>query len=419
MNEWGYVILGTLLGIELFQLGLTFLDRTHARRIAISPPADILEIYSEEHLIKTVSYFRERSRIGMSKNIVRSVLFFWFILSGLLGQWAAWINTQWTGDVIRAFIFFGGYYLLSTLVSLPFNCWMTFGVERKFGFNRMTGMLFLRDILMETALSATLGGLVLWVLVEFIGRAGGYWWGYAAGFMIFLSGAILYIYPTWIAPLFNRYEVLEEGDLRQKITKLARSTDFALKDIMRMDASRRSTHSNAYFTGFGNRRRVVLYDTLLNRHPPDQILAILAHEIGHSRLGHIWKRFILNSLMVVIAMGVFGLLINKAFIYQAFGLPREVYMGLFLVSIILSPAGFLVTPIMAWWSRKHEFAADRFAVSQMGEAESMENALSELYRENLANPLPHPVVAFFYYSHPVLVERIRSIRHLIIENSSR
>jgi STE24 endopeptidase len=412
MNEWGYLVLGILLAVELFQMGLTMLDRAHARRIAADPPDDILEIYPADQINKAVLYFRERSRVGMLRGAVRNALFFWLLLSGTLGQWSHWINTQWAGDVVRGLVFFGGYYLIFGLVSLPFQCWTTFGVEKKYGFNRTTGLQFGRDHLLETALSAVLGGLVLWVLVVFIGHAGEYWWVFASGFMIFLSAAVVYVYPTWIAPLFNKFEPLEEGELRERINGLARITKFPLKDILRMDASRRSTHSNAYFTGFGDRRRVVLYDTLLERHPMEEIVAILAHEIGHSRLGHIWKRFILNGVMVVTAMWLCGLLINKTFMYEAFGLPHEIYIGLFLVSIILSPVGFLTTPVKAWWSRRHEFAADRFAVVEMGESGSMERALSSLYRENLANPLPHPAAAFFYYSHPVLIERIRAIRHL-------
>jgi len=412
MNTWGYIILAIIFAVSLCELGLSFLNRRHTWQIRRDPPADVLEFYDEERLQQAAEYQSARSRVGLAHFAVRTPLFFGLFLTGALTDWAAVVNETVSGEFYRAALFFGSYSLLFYLVSLPYRLIMTFGIERRFGFNRTTWRIFLRDTIIAGLLSVVFGSGVLWLVIILIQQTGRWWWLPVAGALSLLSLLMTYIYPALIAPLFNRFETLAPGDLRDRIEEMAAEAGFPVADIYRMDASRRSTHSNAYFTGLGRKKRIVLFDTLLEKHDTDEILAILAHEIAHYRLGHIRRMVALQIAGTFAAAFLAGLLLHDPFIYRAFGFEPTIYIGLFLLSILFSPLGILAGPAVAALSRHHEYQADCFAARLIQDRETLVSTLARLYRDNLANPVPHPLVSFIYHSHPTLLERIRAIRSL-------
>jgi STE24 endopeptidase len=259
------------------------------------------------------------------------------------------------------------------------------------------------------ALSFLVMVIVLSAVIGLINSAGPYWWVYAACFTAAFSLFLTYIYPTLIAPLFNKFEVLEEGALKDQIITLARKIRFPITGIFKMDASRRSSHSNAYFTGFGKKKRIVLFDTLLEEHENDEILSILVHEMGHYQLRHIRKMLSLSIILMFVGAYIIGLLIDRNFVYQAFGFEKSIYIGLFVIAIMVSPVTFVFTPLFSGLSRKHEYEADQFALKHTGMRETMLRTILKLHKDNLSNPLPHPLYARFYYSHPTLLDRLRSI----------
>lgn len=227
--------------------------------------------------------------------------------------------------------------------------------------------------------------------------------------MVFLLLVITYVFPTLIAPLFNKFKKLEKGSLKEGIEKMAQKANFAVSDIYQMDASKRSTHSNAYFTGFFKKKRIVLFDTLLERHTDNEIIAILAHEIGHFKLKHILKTLLVNVMMIFIMFYFVSILIDNNFIYDAFAFEKSSYVGLFVIFILFSPINFIITPFLSAMSRKHEYEADKFAKNLTENKKDMSDALIKIHKDNLSNPFPHPLYVKFYYSHPPLIERISEL----------
>lgn len=310
---------------------------------------------------------------------------------------------------MRAMIFFLGYQILFSIIDLPFTLYNTFVVERKFGFNKMTIPLFIRDTIIGAFISVVILGIIFFVLTFLIDEAGSLWWFYSALFISAFSFIMSYLYPTFIAPLFNKFKTLENDNLKASIMEMSKKADFPLVNIFQMDASKRSTHSNAYFTGFGKKKRIVLFDTLIEKHSPDEIVSILAHEIGHFKLGHIKIMMAVSVISIFTIFYICGQLINQPFIYNSLGFEQSIFIGLFIISLILSPAGFILKPISSLFSRKHEFEADAFAIKQTEDAELMKNTLIKLHGDNLSNPLPHDILVFFHYSHPPLLQRIERI----------
>lgn len=410
MNTWGFVILGIIFSISLFELGLSLLNRRHTWKIRRDPPEEVLEFYDEKRLQQAAEYQAARSDLGLAHFLVRTPLFFGLFLTGTLTAWSTTINETVSGEFCRAAAFFGSYSFLFFVVGLPYRLISTFGIERRFGFNRTTWQTFLRDTVIAGLISIVFGSGVLWLVIALIQHTGGWWWSLAAVALSALSLLMTYIYPTYIAPLFNRFEELEPGELRDRIEELAQQAHFPITNIHRMDASRRSTHSNAYFTGLGRKKRIVLFDTLLQKHKTVEILTILAHEIAHYQLGHIRRRVYFQIGGTFVAAFLAGQLLDHSFLYQAFNFESSIYMGLFLLAILFSPLGFLAGPMVAALSRHHEKQADRFAVRLIQDRETFVATLARLYRDNLANPVPHPLVSFIYNSHPTLLERIRAIR---------
>lgn len=383
----------------------------HLKRYGAEVPPGFEGAVNRELLAKTAAYTFELSRVGLVESLVENLFLLVFLFGGLLGAYDRWIAFRGGSFITEGLMFFLGISLAEMALDIPFSAYSTFRIENRYGFNTTTARLWLSDLV-----KSTLIGLVLLVVL-----AGGaltivqisprFWWLWVWVFFAVTTLFMLYLSPYVIEPLFNKFVPVRAEGLEDEIRALLAKAGLSVSRVLQVDASRRSRHSNAYFTGIGRVKRIVLYDTLLEQMSHGEVLAILAHEVGHWKKGHIWKRLLL--------MEAGGL----ALFYAAFrllawgGLPG--LLGLseasfaaktVILAFVGSLATFPFTPVGSWLSRRHEWEADRFACGLTGAPESLATALIKLSRENLANLHPHPLYAWFYYSHPPAVERVRRLR---------
>jgi STE24 endopeptidase len=294
--------------------------------------------------------------------------------------------------------------------SLPFDWWEQFHLEQKYGFNQSTPKLWVTDKIKGVMLAFVIGFPLLWALLSLVRWAGDRWWIWGFALVFGFQLLMLVLYPKLILPLFNKLTPLPEGDLRQRLLALGDRTGFRAQAIEVMDGSKRSAHSNAFFTGFGRFRRIVLFDTLVNQLTPEELEAVLAHEIGHYRRGHIPKMIAVSAVMMFAGFAAIAWLARQPWFNQSFGFPAGVLAPTFLLFGLLSGlVTFWFTPVMNFVSRRHEYEADAFARNAMGGIESMLGALRKLAQKNLSNLTPHPWYSAFFYSHPTLVERERAL----------
>ena len=316
------------------------------------------------------------------------------------------VSTQATG-----ILFCLSIGLSFSILSLPTDLYSTFVLEERFGFNQTTLKLYLVDKLKGLFLATLIGIPFLFGLLWFMGETGPYWWLWAFLFIFAFQILMVIVYPTLIAPLFNKFEPLKEGEFRRRILALADQAGFRTSGIYTMDGSKRSTHSNAYFTGIGKSKRIVLFDTLLEQMTADQGVAVLAHEIGHYKMKHVRRMLVIRTICLLAALYLFSLLVDYQPLFRAFGLERPSSHGaLVLFSLISGPATFYLTPLMNFLSRRHEYEADRFAVRTLKDGKPMEEALFQLTVKNLSNLTPHPWYSAYHYSHPTPAQRISAIR---------
>jgi STE24 endopeptidase len=301
---------------------------------------------------------------------------------------------------------------LGALVSLPPDLYRTFVLEERFGFNRTTPSLYAADRLKGSILALSLGAPFLWAVLFLMDRTGPLWWLYAFAFILGFELALVVVYPSWIAPWFNRFEPLGEGELRRRIEEVAAREGFATSGVYTVDGSRRSAHSNAYFAGLGRSRRIVLFDTLLRQMGPDEIVAVLAHEIGHYRLRHLPKRLALEACFLLIGLCTLGFLLDYEPFFAAFRLAPSHHAALALFALLSGPATFYLAAILNRVSRAHEYEADRYAAKALADARPMEEALLRLAIENLSDLSPHPWYSAYHDSHPPPAERLAALRRL-------
>jgi STE24 endopeptidase len=301
--------------------------------------------------------------------------------------------------------------LVFSLASLPADLYSTFGIESRFGFNKTTVPLYVKDRLKGFLIGIVIGLPFLFIVLWLIDRRGNYWWLLVFLFITVFQLLLVMIYPTLIAPLFNKFEPLKEGELRDRILRLAHQVGFKTSGIFSMDGSKRSAHSNAYFTGLGKAKRIVLFDTLIDQMTVDQGLAVLAHEMGHYKMKHIRRMLVVQSVFLLVSLYILSLLVDYQPLFSAFGFEQPSSHGaLVLFSLVSGPLTFYIAPLMNRLSRKHEYEADRFAVETLRDRRSMEEALVNLTVKNLANLTPHPWYSAYHYSHPSPAERISAIR---------
>ena len=396
-------------------LALRQMRHVAAHRSAV--PAAFVEKVSLEAHHKAADYTLARGRFGLiSMAFGTVVLVGWTLLGGLDALNALVrdaVQPRWGGMAYQLALL-AAVTLVGALVEMPLDVWSTFRIEQRFGFNRMTWKLYLLDAAKGALLGATIGlplaALVLWLM----GAAGAWWWLWAwlawTGFQLLM----LVLYPTVIAPLFNKFAPLPDASLAERVSALMTRCGFRAKGLFVMDGSRRSAHSNAYFTGLGAAKRVVFYDTLLARLAPGEVEAVLAHELGHFKLKHVPKRMLAIFGASLAALALLGWLAQQQWFYTGLGVtpnlaaPNDA-LALMLLMFALPPFGFLVTPVAAALSRKHEFEADAYACAQSS-GRDLARALVKLHEDNAGTLTPDPLYARFYYSHPPAAERLAALK---------
>jgi STE24 endopeptidase len=359
---------------------------------------------------KAADYTVAKARVGLLETAFgAAVLLGWTLLGGLDALNTALVG--WLGaGMPQQLLLLAAFAFISGALDLPFSLYQTFVVEERFGFNKMTWKLWFGDMLKGTLLGAAIGlpiaALILWLM----GAAGAMWWLWAWCVWMAFNLLLLVVYPTFIAPLFNKFQPLEDESLRQRVTALMQRCGFAAKGLFVMDGSKRSAHANAYFTGFGAAKRVVFYDTLLAKLSPGEVDAVLAHELGHFKHKHIVKRIVAMFAMSLAGFALLGWLATKVWFYTGLGVrpnldgPNDA-LALLLFMLAVPVFTYFISPLMAQLSRRHEFEADAFAAT-LTNGQDLGNALLKLYEDNASTLTPDPVFVKFYYSHPPASERL-------------
>ncbi len=388
-------------------------DRLNINALTRHLPAKFTDVYDTDRYQRSQQYLKANTRLG---NITSAIdlavlLLFWFL--GGFGVLDGFVRSTGWSSIGCGLLFIGILAGCKFIISLPFSIYATFVIEEKFGFNKTTPKLFILDLIKSISLSLVLGMVILSIIFWFLESTGTWaWlicWGITTAFLL----AVQYIVPTWIMPLFNKFTPLEEGELKEKLFTYARSIDFPLTQIFVMDGSKRSTKSNAFFTGFGKNKRIVLFDTLIKDHAPDELVAVLAHEMGHFKKKHIQRRLIFGIFQMGVVFYLLSLFISQNTLFQVFHVEKtSVYAGLVFFSILFSPVDLVLSIVMQFFSRKDEYEADRFAALTTQKAEPLITALKKLSAHNLANLTPHPFYVFLNYSHPPLAERIGALEKL-------
>ncbi|WP_442809033.1 M48 family metallopeptidase [Trinickia soli] len=365
---------------------------------------------------RAADYTVVRTRLSMLEIIVSAALLIGLTLLGgvqILDRLvSAWLGEGYAGQIALV----AAVVVATSVVDLPFDYYRQFVIEERFGFNRMTQAIFFADLAKGAALGAAFGLPLLFVVLWLMGRAGTLWWLWAWAVIVAFQVLVLVLYPTLIAPLFNKFEPLADEALAQRIDALMKRCGFAAKGLFVMDGSRRSAHGNAYFTGFGSAKRIVFFDTLLARLSGGEIEAVLAHELGHFKRRHVLKRMLMVFAISLALFALLGWLSQRTWFYEGLGVRPSMTgsndaLALVLFFLALPVFMFFVTPLGSLSSRKHEFEADAFAASQT-DAQELVNALVKLYEDNAATLTPDPVYTAFYYSHPPASQRIeRLLRH--------
>jgi STE24 endopeptidase len=394
----------------LWELALSLLNLGHVQKNASQVPRTFADVISKETYARSVSYTITRGRFGLAAEGFSAAALLAVVLSGLLGIVDDAVRTLPIHPYFQGILVIASVSLLFWVLALPFSLYSTFAVEARFGFNRTTPILYIMDTLKGFAISAVIGIPILLGLFWFMDTTGRFWWVWAFVVMSIIQVVLSILGPLVIAPLFNKFTPLPDGELREAITALAEKLGFRMKGIFVVDASKRSSHSNAYFTGLGRAKRIVLFDTLVASSSKEEILSVLAHEIGHEKKNHVKKGIALSLALSLIGFWIISLLLPYLPLYQAFGFHRSGYHAiLILLAFCSGPFTFFLQPLFSIWSRRHEYEADRFAVHGVGSAAGMISALLRLSRENLSNLTPHPLYSFFHYSHPTLAERIAAL----------
>jgi STE24 endopeptidase len=408
MNIFTIIILAAIL-ID-FTLGIIS-NRLNLKALSKDLPDEFEDVYDEETYAKSQEYTRVNTTFGFITGSFDLLLLLAFWFAGgfnILDQWARGFDF---GVIGTGLIFIGVLIIAKTIISLPFNIYSTFVIEERFGFNKTDAKTFITDRLKGLLLSVLIGGPLLAGIIAFFEFGGTYAWLYAWIAVTAFSLIMQYVAPTWIMPIFNKFEPLEDGELRQAIESYADKVDFPLQGIYVMDGSKRSSKSNAFFTGFGKNKRIALFDTLIENHTTEELVAVLAHEIGHYKKKHIVKNMTISILHTGIMFVLLSIFLQVPALFEAFYMDQmSVYAGLLFFGMLYSPVETILGIFMQKMSRSHEYEADYFAATTIQDSEEMANVLKKLSKDNLSNLTPHPFYVFLNYSHPPALKRIKAIR---------
>ena len=400
-----------IIGIIVFSFVLEqFLDYLNSTRFTAELPEEVKDVYDEEQYAKSVRYKKINYRFSILTSIFSlAIILCMFFLEGF--AFADGLARSITSHpILLAILFFGILMLAFDLINTPFSVYDTFVIEEKFGFNKTTPKTFILDKFKGWLIGAVIGGAILATVIWFYQLTTVYFWLFAWGLVTLYSIFMYMFYSNLIVPLFNKQTPLEEGDLRDKITSFGEKVGFRIKNIFVIDGSKRSTKANAYFTGLGVKKRIVLYDTLIEDLGSDEILAVLAHEIGHYKKKHTTTGLILSIIQTGIVLFIFSLFVGNPALSRALGVEEpSFHIGLIAFGFLYSPISTVLGLGFNMISRKNEYQADRFAGEKF-RSSPLIDALKSLSKKNLSNLTPHPVYVWFHYSHPTLLQRIRALK---------
>ncbi len=391
------------------RLGLTLRQIRHVAAHRGAVPAGFAERISLAAHQKAADYTVDRNRLAILTTLVDAALLLAFTVGGGL----AWLHGFWAARVdglVYGLALIFSVMAIGAAVDLPFALYRQFVIEARYGFNRMTLALFCADLVKHTLLGIVIGAPVILAVLWLMGAMGGAWWFWVWLFWSAFNLVILFVYPTWIAPLFNKFSPLADGEMKSRIEALLARCGFRSSGLFVMDGSKRSSHGNAYFTGFGNNKRIVFFDTLLERLAPPEVEAVLAHELGHFRRRHVLKRIVLMFAASLGFLWLLGQLIDAPWFYAGLGVPAQgTALALVLFFLVVPVFTFPFTPVLSWISRRHEFEADAYAAART-EAAALGRALVKLYEDNAATLTPDPLHSLFYDSHPPAAVRIARLQ---------
>ncbi len=421
-----YSLVFTLLFSAILVLGLLtkfYLASRQIRHVAghrnSVPTAFAARISLQAHQ-KAADYTVAKARFGLLETAFAAALLLgWTLLGGMDALNQALIHSGLAahGSLVPQLALLAAFGVISGLLDLPFSLYSTFRIEERFGFNKMTFRLWLADLAKSALVGLAIGLPIVALILWLMGSAGSFWWLWAWGTWMGFNLLVLVLFPTVIAPLFNKFKPLEDEALKARVTALMQRCGFAAKGLFVMDGSKRSAHANAYFTGFGAAKRVVFYDTLLKQLSPGEVDAVLAHELGHFKHKHILKRIISMFAMSLAGFALLGWLSSQAWFYTGMGVKPNLSeandaLALLLFLLVVPLFSFFISPVFARFSRKHEFEADAYAVSQTN-GKDLQSALLKLYQDNASTLTPDPVFVKFYYSHPPAAERLGRMAHAV------
>ena len=408
MNIYLIVIVCIILGKYFLDVAVDILN---VKAAVNELPSEFYGYYDEDKYSKSQRYLKEHTWFGVIEESFFTFATICFIVLGgfnIVDKFARSFNQN---TIITAIIFAGTIVLIVRIFQLPFSFYHTFVIEERYGFNRTKLKTFFADIIKGFMLLMIIGGLIFSLIVWFFIRIPNFAWAWCWFAVCIFELFLIFIAPVVIMPPFNKFIPLEDGPLKDRISEYARSQAFALKGIFKMDASRRSSKSNAFFTGFGKNRRIVLFDTLIEKHTIDELLSVLAHEVGHYKKKHIFKMLLVSVATSGIMFFILSFFINNSGLFSAFGMEHlSVYASIFFFGFLYTPINMLFSVFTNVLSRKHEYEADRYAVNTYKKPEAFVSALKKLVVDNLSNLTPHPAKVFLYYSHPPVLERIKAIR---------
>lgn len=410
MNTYLIIILSIIIVDYILDI---VVDMLNVKHVKTDLPKEFEGYYDAEKYKKAQNYLKENTRFGIIVDSITTPITVAFILIGGFNYVDQIAGGFQISPIPTGLVFAGILMIASQILSIPFSIYSTFVIEEKYGFNLTTAKTFILDILKSWFLTAIIGGIIFAVILWFFDRTGTMAWVYCWIVVVIFQIVLTFFAPVVILPLFNKFYPLEDGELKTSIENYAKSQDFRLKGVFKMDASKRSTKSNAFFTGFGKYRRIVLFDTLIKKHTVDELVSILAHEMGHHKKKHILKSIIISIITTGFMFFILSLFINNEGLFQAFKMENtSIYASLFFFAFLYSPINMFISILSNMLSRKHEYEADTYASETYGKFESMISALKKLTVDNLSNLTPHPLKVFLSYSHPPVLKRIQSLKRM-------
>jgi STE24 endopeptidase len=408
MNIYLIIILAILIGDYILDL---VIEALNVKNIKTELPQEFQGYYDGEKYRKSQNYLKENTGFGLTSKTIFTIITITFILIGGFNYVDLAARSFNFGPIVTGLIFAAILMFASQIMGIPFSAYRTFVIEEKYGFNKTTPKIFVLDILKGGLLTIVIGGTIFSVVLWFFGKTGGFAWFYCwvavTAFQLFL----VFIAPVVIMPIFNKFIPLEDGELKQTIENYAGSQNFKMKGVFKMDGSRRSTKSNAFFTGFGKYRRIVLFDTLIEKHTVDELVSVLAHEMGHYKKKHIFKHMAISIITSGFMFFILSLFINNPGLFSAFRMENlSIYASLFFFGFLYSPISMIFSILGNILSRKYEYESDAYAAATYKKPEAMVDALKKLSVDNLSNLTPHRLKVFLEYSHPPVLQRIQAIK---------